>query len=192
MSVHDLPDFLRPARSDREEMERTDRSFTLLVVSASGALIVALAAFVAIVVAAYLAITPARASGEFACHGVPFVHEQDKAAFAKHAPNGTMRAILIEHAHRWDAAEMVRLCDAKVAGEPAVLTCLQGRRDWNAIVASVPASVRDASAKAQREHLNALRRERARTRPHQRAINHCVRIGAVDGIVQPIPGAEGE
>ena len=192
MSVRDLPDFLRPARSDHEEMESADRSFALLVVSASRALIVALAAFVAIVVAAYLAVTPARASGEFACRGVPFVHEQDKAAFTEHAPNGTMRAILIEHAHLWDAAEMVRLCDAKVAGEPVELTCLQGRRDWDAIAASVPASVREASDDVQREHLNTLRSERARTRPHSQAINHCVRIGAVDGIVQPVPGTEGE
>ena len=192
MSAHDLPPFLRPARSDREEMERADRSFTLLIVSASGALIVALAAFAAIVVAAYLAISPARASGEFACPGIPFVHEQDKAAFAKHAPNGLMRAILIEHAHLWDAAEMVRLCDAKVAGEPVELTCLQGRRDWDAIVTSVPASVRGDNTDAQRDHLDALRTERARTRPHQQAINHCVRIGAVDGIVQPVSGIEGK
>ena len=192
MSVHDLPSFLRPSRSDSEEMKRADRSFALLIVSASGALIVALAAFVAILVAAYLAITPARASGEFACRGIPFVHAQDKAAFAKHAPNGTMRAILIEHAHLWDATEMRRLCDAMIAGEPAELTCLQGRRDWGAIVASVPASVRDASADMQREHLDAFRNERSRTRPHQRAIDHCVRIGAVEGIVQPIPGVEGD
>ena len=173
-------------------MERADRSFTLLIISASGAMIVALAAFVAIVVAAYLTVTPARASGEFACRGVPFVHAQDKAVFAKHAANGTMRAILIDHAHLWDAAEMVRLCDAKVAGEPVELACLQGRRDWDAIIASVPASVRVASADAQREHLNTLRTERAQTRPHQRAINHCVRIGAIDGIVQPVPGVEGD
>ena len=192
MSAHGLPEFLRSARSDREEMERADRSFMLLIVSASSALIVALAAFVAIVIAAYLAVSPARAAGEFACRGIPFVHEQDKAAFAKHAPNGTMRAILIEHAHLWDAAEMVRLCEAKVAGEPAEMTCLQGQRDWNAIVASVPASVQDANADGHREHLDALRAERARTRPHQRAVNYCVRIGAVDGIVQPIPGVEGD
>ena len=187
-----MTDWLDPHRCHADQAERTDRSFALLIVSASGAVIVALAAFVAIVVAAYLAVSPVRASGEFACRDVPFVHAQDKAAFAKHAPNGTMRAILIEHAHLWDAAEMVRLCDARVAGEPAELTCLQGRRDWNAITASVPASVRDASADGQREHLDALRMERARTRPHQRAINHCVRIGAMNGIVQPVPGVEGD
>ena len=184
MSVHDLSDFLRPARSDREEMERADRSFTLLIVSASGALIVALAAFVAIVVTAYLAVTPARASGEFACRGVPFVHEQDKAAFSKHAPDGTMRAILIEYAHLWDAAEMKRLCDAKLRGEPVELTCLQGRRSWDAIIADVPRSVLGSSGGAQREHLATLRAERATSRPHQQAMNHCVRKGAVDGIVQ--------
>ena len=187
-----LPPSLGSALSDRELIERSDRSFMLLIVSATAALIVALAAFAAIIFALWLAATPARAAGEFACRGVPFVHAQDKAAFAAHAPSVAMRFILVEYAQLWDATEMVRLCDAKIAGEPAELTCLQGRRDWEAIVASVPASVRDASADMQRDHLDAFRNERSRNRPHQRAIDHCVRIGAVEGIVQPIPGVEGE
>ena len=187
-----MTDWLDPHRCHADQAERTDRELTLMIVVASAALMIALAAFVAIVAVLAFASGHARASGEFACRGIPCVHAQDKAAFATHAPNGTMRAILIEHAHLWDAAEMVRLCEAKVAGAPVELTCLQGRRDWDAIVASVPASVRDASADVQREHLDDLRSKRARTRPHQHAINHCVRVGAVDGIVQPIDGVEGD
>ena len=178
--------FARTGRSlsDRELGERADRSLTVLVISASATLVVALGAFVAIVVALWLTTNSARASDEFACRGLPFVHAQDKAAFAKHAPNGTMRAILIEYAHLWDAAEMKRLCDAKLRGEPVELTCLQGRRSWDAIIADVPRSVLGSSGGAQREHLATLRAERATSRPHQQAMNHCVRKGAVDGIVQ--------
>ena len=170
--------------SDRQLGERADRNLTVLVISASATLIVAIGAFVAVVVALWLATNSAKASGEFACRGIPFVHAQDKAAFAMHAPNGTMRAILIEYAHRWDAAEMERLCDAKQRGELVELTCLQGRRDWDVIAASVATSVRKAGTQVQREHLNALRAERATNRPHQQAINRCVRTGAIDGIVQ--------
>ena len=175
---------LRRGPSDRELGRHADRSLKVLIISASATLIVALGAFVAIVVALWLATNPAKASGEFACRGVPFVHAQDKTAFAKHAPNGTMRAVLIEYAHLWDAAEMKRRCDAKLRGEPVELTCLQGRRNWDAIIANVPRSVLGSGGVAQREHLDALRTERATGRPHQQAINHCVRTGAIDGIVQ--------
>ena len=179
-------------RRHADQAERTDRELTLMIVVASAALMIALVAFIAIVSVLAFASGTARASGEFACRGVPFVSDGAKTAFAEHAPHQAARQVLIEHALRWDAAEMRHLCDAKAAGDDVALVCLDGRRDWNAIVRSVPKGQLVLSSAELNAVLTKLRTERARTRPHQRAVNHCVRIGAVDGIVQPVPGVEGE
>ena len=177
--------YTRP--SDRELMERENRRFIALIVAASAALLTALAAFVVIVGALWLAAIPAKASepsAAFACRDVPFVSDPAKKAFAKHAPNHAARQVLVEHALRWDGSEMRRLCDAKVAGEDVTLACLDGRRDWDAIVRSVPDGQLALSRTELNEVLATLREERRANPPHRSALNHCIRIGAVDGIVQ--------
>lgn len=181
-----LSDWLRPRSTDAELEREADRSFMLVVLTAAVALLVSLFAFVALVGALALASGQARASGEFACRGVPFVSEKAKAAFARRAPNHAARQILIEHALRWDAAEMHRLCEAKVAGEPVALACLDGRRDWGAVVASVPDGQLALPRAELNEVLGRLRAERAASPPHQSALNHCIRIGAIPGIVQGV------
>ena len=186
-----FPDWLRPRPTDAELEREADRSLSLLVLSATVALVAALFAFVALVGALALASTQVRASGEFACRGVPFVGEEAKAAFERYAPNHAARQVLIEQALRWDAAEMRRLCEAKVAGESVTLGCLDGRRDWDTIVASVPDGQLVLPRTELNEVLGHLRAERAASPPHQSALNHCIRIGAipgiVQGIVQPVP-----
>ena len=173
--------------TDAELEWEADRHFLVLVMASAAALIVALLAFVALFGALMLAAFPARASepsAAFACRGVPFVSDAAKATFAEHAPNHAARQVLIEHALRWDGAEMRRLCEAKVAGDDVTLACLDGQRDWDAIVAGVP----DGQLALPRSELNdvlaMLRDERRANPPHQSALNHCIRIGAVDGIVQ--------
>ena len=178
-------------KSTDAELERdADWHLLVLVLASAAALIIAVLAFVALVGAVMLAASPARASepsAAFACRGVPFVSDAAKAAFAEHAVSHAARQVLIEHALRWDGAEMRRLCEAKAAGEDVVLACLDGRRDWDAIVASAP----DGQLALPRTELNGvlamLRAERRASPPHRSALNHCIRIGAVDGIVQPTP-----
>ena len=176
--------------SDQELIERENHRFTALVVAASTALLTALAAFVVMVGALWLAAVPARASepsAAFACRGVPFVSDVAKKAFAEHAPSHAARQVLIEHALRWDGVEMRRLCEAEAAGENVVLACLDGRRDWDAIVASVPDGQLALPRSELNEVLAILREERRASPPHRFALNHCIRIGAVDGIAQPTP-----
>ena len=170
------------------ELERdADRHFLVLVLASAAALIVALLAFVALVGALVLAASPGRASEPseaFACRGVPFVSDAAKAAFAEHAPSHAAQQVIIEYALRWDGAEMRRLCEAKAAGEDVTLACLDGQRDWDAIVASVPDGQLALSRTELNDALASLREERRANPPHQSALNHCIRIGAVDGIVQ--------
>ena len=176
--------------SDAELERKAARHFLVLVLVSATALVVALLAFVTLVGALMLAVSPARASEPseaFACRGVPFVSDAAKKAFAEHAPTHAARQVLVEHALRWDGAEMRRLCEAKVRGEDVTLACLDGRRDWDAIVASVP----DGQLALPRTELNdvlaAMREERRANPPHQSALNYCIRIGVIDGIVQPTP-----
>ena len=173
--------------SDIELERKADRLFLVLVLASSAALTVALLAFVALVGALTLAALPARASEPseaFACRGVPFVSDAAKKAFAEHAPDHAARQVLIEHALRWDGAEMRRLCEAKARGEDVTLACLDGRRDWDAIVAGVPDGQLALPRAELNEMLANLREERRANPPHQAALNHCIRIGAVDGVVQ--------
>ena len=152
------------------ELERdADRHFVVLVLASAAALVVALLAFVALVGALVLAASTARASEPsevFACRGVPFVSDAAKKAFAEHAPSHAARQVLIEHALRWDGAEMRRLCEAKAAGEDVALACLDGRRDWEPIIAGVP----DRQLALPRAELNevlvTLREERRANPPH--------------------------
>ena len=180
--------------SDAELERNADRHLLALVLASAVALVVALLAFMALVGALMLATSPARASeppAAFACRSVPFVSDAAKKAFAEHAPSHAAQQVLIEYALRWDGAEMRRLCDAKAAGDDVTLACLDGRRDWDAIVANVPDGQLALSRTELKGVLAALREERRANPPHRSTLNHCVRIGAVDGIVQPLPN-EGE
>ena len=173
--------------TDAELEREADRHHLVLVLASAAALIVALLAFVALIGALVLAASPARASEPseaFACRGVPFVSDAAKAAFAEHAPSHAAQQVMIEYALRWDGAEMRRLCEAKAAGEDVQLACFDGRRDWDAIVASVPDGQLALSRTELNDVLASLREERRANPPHQSALNHCIRIGAVDGIVQ--------
>lgn len=170
--------------TDTELVRDADRRFLVLTLASAILLIVALAAFIALVGALILAASPARASSQFGCRGVPFVSDAAKAAFKEHAPNNAARQLMIEYALRWDAADMRRLCEAKVRGENVTLGCPDGRRDWEAIVTSVPDGQLDLPQSRLNERLAALRAERAAMPPHQSALNHCIRIGAIDGLIQ--------
>ena len=47
-------------------------------------------------------------------------------------------SIVNQYVQRWDAQKAQRLCSAYAAGEPVTISCLNGKRDWDAIKASIP------------------------------------------------------
>ncbi|UWR62807.1 hypothetical protein [Phaeobacter inhibens] len=71
----------------------------------------------------------------------------------------SMRNIIIEHMKRWDAAEMRSQCEAFADGKPNEISCLNGRRNWDEIEASIPSGLTQVSALNQREHLLKIQAE---------------------------------
>ena len=169
-----------PHPADAEPVASGDRTLCLIV-CALAALVAAVAAVIALAGALALAATDARASGELACAGVPFAGEQARVELSARAPNPTARQILIEHALAWEADEIVRLCDARAAGEDVALGCLEGRRDWDAIASAVPFDLRTADTVTKRAHLTELRDARRSERPREAAEAHCRAVGAIAG-----------
>lgn len=71
----------------------------------------------------------------------------------------SMRNVIIEHMKRWDAAEMRRQCQAFLDEQPYEISCLNGRRNWDEIEASLPSGLTQVSALNQREHLLKIQAE---------------------------------
>lgn len=84
------------------------------------------------------ALTPAggaiAAGGTFAC-GLDSpraeVHEKVNGS-------STLVSIVMQYMARWDAKEIRRQCENFAAARPSEISCLNGRRDWPAILATVP------------------------------------------------------
>ena len=167
-------------QTDAELVASVDRTvgFALLGLAV---LVAAMAAVIALVGALVLVATGARASGELACASVPFAGERARAELLARAPDPGARQILIEHGLRWEADEIVRLCDARASGEEVALGCLEGRRDWSAITAAVPFDLSTADTATKRAHLTELRDARRSERPRDAAEAHCRAVGAFAG-----------
>lgn len=74
------------------------------------------------------------AGGSFVCKGSSVTKE-----VASKVDGGfNLQNIVKLYAIRWDAQEARRLCGAYAGGESVEITCLDGHRDWGAIMASVP------------------------------------------------------
>lgn len=52
--------------------------------------------------------------------------------------NNGLYQILVKHRERWDIAYKREQCQAYAEGRPYEISCLDGRRDWDAIKAMVP------------------------------------------------------
>ena len=129
------------------------------------------------ILAAVLAVAAGMAGAEekrsFGCsYSVGFDIEELKAR----ATNPGMLTILQEYRMRWDAKHIRAQCEAFEAGEPYEISCLRGRRDWDAIAAMVPEELRGLSATDLRPHVLKLQAEDDGMRD---AVKFCRSVGAV-------------
>ena len=74
--------------------------------------------------------------GTFQCEN-PLDMDKDEAREIA-GNNNNLFNILMEYRRRWDVAEKRQQCEAFAAGEPYEISCLDDRRDWDAIKAMVP------------------------------------------------------
>lgn len=106
--------------------------------------------------------------------GGPAAIDSETARSLSHNP--TMTRVLQEYRARWDAAYIRQECDAAAAGQTANISCLQGRRDWDAIQAAVPSEFSNASRERLRPLLQELESESDGVRE---AFAHCRELGVI-------------
>lgn len=112
------------------------------------------------------------AGGSFVCERSPTVEVREQAGGSFAFQN-----IVNEYRLRWDAAEARRQCEAYAAGQAYEISCLNGRRDWGAILASVPKEYFGQS----NESLSAsYEKESQQENGYEDALNHCRNVGAID------------
>lgn len=116
----------------------------------------------------------------FHCDRIPFLHERAVAAIKQLSHNKTMEVIVKEYALQWEAEEIRRTCDAAAGGKPADFSCLQGRRDWNAIQSKIPDHLSRLDAVALRPHQLELQKSKAENRPHEMAYRYCEGLGVIE------------
>ena len=89
---------------------------------------------VAIAAATLPAAGALAAGGSFACERMSMVEVRSQL----NGGSTALHRIVNQYMTRWDAKEARRQCENYAAGRPYEISCLNGRRDWPAILASVP------------------------------------------------------
>lgn len=112
--------------------------------------------------------------GTFQCEN-PLDMDSDESRAIAGSNNGLFN-VLNKYRERWDVAEMRKQCEAYAAGEPYEISCLNGRRDWDAIRAMVPAEYFGMSTFDLTPHYHDLQKDRA---DFAGTIEYCRSVGAI-------------
>ncbi len=109
--------------------------------------------------------------GSFACERSPSmeVAEHVDGSFA-------LENIVNQYRTRWDAQEAMEQCRAYAEGRPYEISCLNGRRDWDAIIASVPKEYFGRSNESLAATYTA---ERRAGNGYKEAMAYCRSVGAI-------------
>jgi hypothetical protein len=114
----------------------------------------------------------AQAAGSFVCERSPTVEVAEQVG-----GNFALQNIVNEYRVRWDAAEARRQCEAFAAGQPYEIACLNGRRDWTAIMAAVP---QDYFGQSNKALAATYREEMRRGNGFKEAMDYCRSVGAIE------------
>ena len=74
--------------------------------------------------------------GSFICENQMDMDQEEAREIA--GSNNGLFQILMKTRENWDLAHMREQCEAYAEGQPYEISCLDDRRDWDAIVAMVP------------------------------------------------------
>lgn len=111
------------------------------------------------------------AGGSFACQSDPTkeTREHVGGSFA-------LQSIVVQYMTRWDAQEAMEQCRAYAEGRPYEISCLNGRRDWDAIIASVP---KDYFGQSNESLAKTVDQERRTGNRFADAMAYCRSVGAI-------------
>ncbi|WMS45224.1 hypothetical protein RDV64_22830 (plasmid) [Acuticoccus sp. MNP-M23] len=115
-------------------------------------------------------------AAEPANFGCGYEGSEDKSELDARASNYSLRQILEEYRFRWDAAYARAQCKAFSEGKPYQISCLRGRRDWDAIAAMVPNELWGMSRQDAKPFLNKLKAE---DDGYSAAMTYCRELGAI-------------
>ena len=115
-----------------------------------------LTALTAAVAAALIFAAPmAHATGgSFQCENQMDMDRDEALEIA--GSNHGLYQILMKYRERWDSAHMRAQCEAYAEGRPYEISCLNDRRDWDAIKASVPEEYFGMSSESLTPHFQAI------------------------------------
>ena len=110
--------------------------------------------------------------------GGSFVCERSPTMEAAEHVDGSfgLQRIVIQYMTRWDAREATKQCRAYAEGQPYDISCLNGRRDWDAIIASVP---KEYFGRSNESLAESVRAERRRGNGYAEAMTYCRSVGAI-------------
>ncbi len=109
--------------------------------------------------------------GSFVCKDSP-----TKEAIAHVDGSSTLQSIVIQYMDRWDARDATRQCQAYASGQPYDISCQNGRRDWPAILASVP---KDYFGRSDSSLAASYSAERRKGTGFKEAMAYCRSVGAI-------------
>lgn len=116
----------------------------------------------------------------FHCSSFPFLSDKAKSSIDGLSHNRTMKKIVKEYAYQWENEEMRRTCKAAAAGGTANFSCIDGRRDWNAIASKIPQELTSMDRKSLRPHQLKLQELGSNGRLRNEALNYCKDLGVID------------
>lgn len=116
----------------------------------------------------------------FHCDGFPIRSEQAKNAMSRLAHNNTMRNIVLAYVYQWENEEIKRTCEAAANGDKADFSCLDGRRDWDAIQSKIPEKLLGQSNQDLRAHMLELQEQGLNASARNEVLNYCEGLGVID------------
>lgn len=120
----------------------------------------------------------------FHCDRMPFLSETAKNAMNKLAHNSGMRKIVSFYAWNWENEEMRRICDAGASGREVDTSCLEGRRDWDAIAAKIPEGLAGKTNQELRPYMLELSARGYHTTDRKDVMSYCAKRGIVDSVFE--------
>ena len=94
--------------------------------------------------------------GSFVCENQMDMDQDEAREIA--GSNGGLYQILMKTRENWDIAHMHEQCEAYAEGRPYEISCLDDRRDWDAIKAMVPKEYFGMSGESLTPHFQAMQR----------------------------------
>ena len=127
--------------------------------------------------AALLLTTPMAyaVGGSFICENQMDMDQDEARAISGY--NNGLYNILMKHRERWDIAHMRAQCQAYAEGRPYEISCLDDRRDWDAIKASVPEDYFGMSSIQLTPHFHEIQ---ATGEEWREVVSYCRDVGAIE------------